>query len=67
MLIPRKRCPKCKTTFEGEEVRGLFSCDVCGNGYVSTLEDLDTDADQGEHRLPRTGAPGNLTHTRDGF
>lgn len=68
MIIPRKRCPKCSTVFEGEGVETLFSCDQCGNGYLSPMADKNTELEESpQTRLPRGGSSGSITHTRDSF
>lgn len=65
MLVPRKRCPKCAAVFEGEAVAQTFSCDVCGNGYLCRMDDVDTEADDNAP-LPRSGG-GAKFHTRENY
>lgn len=67
MGIPRKRCPSCGATFEGAGVSTLYSCDVCGNGYLSKMADAPERQHETDLPLPRSGGEGNVTHTRDNF
>ena len=65
--IPRKRCSKCGAIYEGDGVETLYSCDHCGNGYLSKVE-MVKDTESLDGRQPRGGGyDTTVTHSRDNF